>query len=93
MAEKFLKVGKKEYTVAPLTFSPESVELLELSVDLGDEPKHVARAFALTYRIIIDCLVRGGSVKDEAEAKALLSTLEVNAETIQQFIQLMVNVE
>ena len=91
--EKVLIVDGKEYKIAELTFSPETVELLELSIDAESDNKSAIKCLSLAYAIMLDCMVRGGDVGTLDEAKDVLRKKTFNLDTIKEFITLMMNVE
>lgn len=87
--QRYISLAGKQYNISPLTMSPESIELLELAYEMQTDKSKAIKAIPMVYRIMIDCLVRGGDIKDEAAAKKLLGTVEFKVTTIQAFLETM----
>lgn len=86
---RYVTIDGKQYDLAPLTMSPDCIDLLETAYDMQIDNAKAAKALPLMYRIMVDCLVRGGGVKDEAEAKALLAGVPIDKDSIEMFLSAM----
>lgn len=95
----FVTLGGKEYDLATITFSPESIELIETIEQVTDIAKNdgqqaaklVLKAIRLMYSILKDCLIRGGN--DEQEVVQALAKVNISLETIQDFLKLMIKMD
>lgn len=96
MAVNVINIGNDTYDLAPITFSSDAIQLLEIVEKINDKKNNldaveVLKAVRLTYNIILDCMVRGGT--PEKEAKKVLADVNINIDSINNFMESMLKMD